>query len=136
MPDKSSQAFRNIGEMAKEIGVKTHILRYWEEQLPMLQPMKRAGGRRLYRPSDAAMLHQINHLVRDQGYTVKGVRKYLAQSRGGADHENTRVSTHIISAASPAAAASMVTSETDAPQFSIAELKAIRERLSAALAAA
>ena len=56
MVEKSADAFRTIGEMAQVLGVRTHILRYWEEQFPMLKPLTRAGGRRLYRPDDVALL--------------------------------------------------------------------------------
>jgi DNA-binding transcriptional MerR regulator len=76
--DKSTDAFRTIGEMAALLGVKTHILRYWEEQFPMLQPLKRAGGRRHYRPDDVALLTTIHRLLGQEGYTIKGARKYLA----------------------------------------------------------
>ncbi|APG62155.1 hypothetical protein LPB140_04295 [Sphingorhabdus lutea] len=74
---KSDDAFRSIGEMAKILGVKTHILRYWEEQFPALTPLKRAGGRRHYRPNDAALLRQIHHLLYDKGYTIKGAKQAL-----------------------------------------------------------
>jgi DNA-binding transcriptional MerR regulator len=76
--DKSTEAFRTIGEMARQLGVRTHILRYWEEQFPMLQPLKRAGGRRHYRPSDVILLVNIHRLLDQEGYTIKGARKYLA----------------------------------------------------------
>lgn len=138
MADKSSQAFRSIGEMAREIGVKTHILRYWEEQLPMLQPMKRPGGRRLFRPEDAAMLHQIRHLVCDQGYTVKGARRMLEKSRGANDGEKAQaVGSGDRADATGASAANIAAAGLAAGQiFPLAELKIIRARLSAALAGA
>ncbi len=75
--DKSTEAFRTIGEMARQLGVRTHILRYWEEQFPMLRPLKRAGGRRHYRPEDVALLVTINRLLGQEGYTIKGARKFL-----------------------------------------------------------
>jgi DNA-binding transcriptional MerR regulator len=121
---KSLEAFRTIGEMADELGVKTHILRYWEEQFPMLQPLKRAGGRRHYRPSDVILLHKINSLLNQEGYTIKGARKYL-NSGGSADQPAPAVPAPI--AAVPASQSNMV---------SIAALRAIRQRLSAALEAA
>ena len=70
--EKAPEAFLTIGEMADRLGVKTHILRYWEEQFPMLKPLKRAGGRRLYRPSYVALLDQIQDLLTNQGYTIRG----------------------------------------------------------------
>ena len=80
MPDKADDAFRTIGEMADELGVKPHILRYWEEQFPMLDPLKRAGGRRHYRPEDAVLLRRIQSLLQDRGFTIKGARHALETS--------------------------------------------------------
>jgi len=120
--DKSVEAFRTIGEMAKELNVKTHILRYWEEQFPMLQPLKRAGGRRHYRPSDVALLKQINQLLGDEGYTIKGARKFLAS--GGDRSKNI---------AQPAQPESV---PVDGPIFNFGELKVARDRLAAALESA
>ncbi len=91
--DKAPGAFRTIGEMAQELGVKPHILRYWEEQFPALVPLKRAGGRRHYRAEDAALLHHIRGLVQDRGFTIKGARQQL--DKGGAPsaaHAQTELS--------------------------------------------
>lgn len=77
MTSKAEDAFRTIGEMAEELGVKPHILRYWEEQFETLAPLKRAGGRRHYRPEDAALLRQIQSLLQDKGFTIKGARRFL-----------------------------------------------------------
>jgi DNA-binding transcriptional MerR regulator len=74
---KSPDAFLTIGEMAERLNVRTHILRYWEEQFSMLQPLKRAGGRRLYRPADVALLEQIKDLLERQGFTIRGARLFL-----------------------------------------------------------
>jgi len=104
--------------MAKELGVKTHILRYWEEQFPMLNPLKRAGGRRHYRPDDVKLLNSINNLLNNEGYTIKGARKYLAG--GGAKAADVPAST---APALPLAANDTAT----------AALVAIRDRLSSAL---
>lgn len=75
---KSPDAMRTIGEVAEALGIKAHILRYWEEQFPMLRPLKRSGGRRLYRASDVALVARINQLVNRDGYTLKGARLALA----------------------------------------------------------
>lgn len=80
---KASDAFRTIGEMAEELGVKPHILRYWEEQFPMLNPLKRRGGRRHYRAEDAVMLRTIDRLLNSDGYTIKGARKFLTENPPG-----------------------------------------------------
>lgn len=77
MTGKSQDALRTIGEASKELGVKAHILRYWEEQFPMLEPLKRAGSRRYYRAEDMALLKQIDELLNRQGYTVKGAINFL-----------------------------------------------------------
>ncbi len=81
MTGKSKDALRTIGEAVRELGVKSHILRYWEEQFPMLEPLKRAGSRRYYRPEDMDLLRQINTLLNEQGYTVKGAVKYLQSGK-------------------------------------------------------
>ena len=76
---KAAEAFRNIGEVAVELGVKKHVLRFWEMRFPQLKPMKRGGGRRLYRPADVELLRGILHLLQNAGYTIKGVQKILRE---------------------------------------------------------
>jgi len=78
---KEAQALRTIGEVAKALGLRQHVLRYWEQQFPTLQPLKRSGGRRYYRPGDVALVQTIDRLVNREGYTLKGARQALA---GGA----------------------------------------------------
>ncbi|MEY3635523.1 MAG: hypothetical protein RLZZ61_1933 [Pseudomonadota bacterium] len=119
MREKSADAFRNIGEMAEALGVRTHILRYWEEQFPMLRPLTRAGGRRLYRPDDVALLHTIHRLLYEEGYTVKGARRFLTE--GG---------TQDVPSNAPAPKLSPVAA------FDFGALQAVRDRLASALAAA
>ena len=92
MTGKSQDALRTIGEASKELGVKSHILRYWEEQFPMLEPLKRAGSRRYYRAEDMTLLRQINELLNRQGYTVKGAVKFL-KNGGKADAAPAQIST-------------------------------------------
>ena len=119
--DKSLDAFRSIGEMAQILGVKTHILRYWEEQFPTLQPLKRAGGRRHYRPDDVLLLKTIHRLLGQEGYTIKGARNYLAGGGSAVESVPTqRPLTHAdLSEGIPPSA-----------------LRAVRDRLSQALEAA
>lgn len=81
---KAVEAFRNIGEVATELDVKKHVLRFWEAKFPQLKPMKRGGGRRLYRPADVALLRGIRDLLQEAGYTIKGVQKILREQ--GIDH--------------------------------------------------
>ena len=83
---KSDLAFRTIGELAADLGVPQHILRYWETRFPQLKPLQRAGNRRYYRPDDVALARRINRLLNEEGYTVKGVQKLL-RSKGEASEE-------------------------------------------------
>jgi DNA-binding transcriptional MerR regulator len=75
---KSDQAFRTIGELAEELGVPQHILRYWETRFPQLRPLQRAGNRRYYRPADIVLAHRIHRLLNQDGYTIRGVQQLLA----------------------------------------------------------
>ncbi|MBC2779059.1 MerR family transcriptional regulator [Parasphingopyxis marina] len=75
---KDAEAFRTIGELSDELGVAQHILRYWETRFPQLQPLKRAGNRRYYRPDDVALVKRIDRLLNEDGFTIKGVQKVLA----------------------------------------------------------
>ena len=75
---KSDSAFRTIGELAAELGVPQHILRYWETRFPQLRPLTRAGNRRYYRPEDVALVRRIDSALNRDGYTIKGVQKLLA----------------------------------------------------------
>ena len=84
---KSDQAFRTIGELAAELGLPQHILRYWETRFPQLRPLQRAGNRRYYRPADVALARRIHQLLNEQGYTIRGVQQLLAQ-RGAGDEGN------------------------------------------------
>ncbi len=114
---KAPDAMRTIGEVAEGLGIRQHILRYWEQQFPMLQPLKRSGGRRLYRPQDVALVATIDRLVNREGYTLKGARAVL---QGGA-------------AAAPVARSAAA----EAGSASLAEVRqrldAIRHRLAGAL---
>ena len=72
---KGPEAFRSISEAADELGVPQHVLRFWETKFSFIRPMKRAGGRRFYRPQDIAVLSHVRRLLHDEGYTIKGVQK-------------------------------------------------------------
>ena len=81
---KSAAAFRTISEVAGELDVAQHVLRFWESKFPQVRPLKRGGGRRYYRPEDVELLRQIRSLLYDEGYTIKGAQKLLkSQRRGG-----------------------------------------------------
>ncbi|HHN68024.1 MAG TPA: MerR family transcriptional regulator, partial [Thermopetrobacter sp.] len=77
--EKSPDAFRTISEVADELDVPQHVLRFWETRFSQIRPMKRAGGRRYYRPADIDLLRGIRKLLYGEGYTIKGVQKILRE---------------------------------------------------------
>lgn len=115
---KDAGALRTIGEVSAALGIRTHVLRYWEEQFPQLKPLKRAGGRRLYRPDDVALIERIDQLVSREGYTLKGARAAL---------KGVQVAQAPVELVSAKAGT--------APSDLLPRLKAIRAELAAALAA-
>ena len=76
---KSAAAFRTISEVASELDVPSHVLRFWETKFAQVRPLKRGGGRRYYRPEDVALLRRIRALLYEDGYTIKGVQKLLRE---------------------------------------------------------
>ena len=74
---KSADAFRTISEAAEELDIQAHVLRFWESKFPQISPLKRAGGRRFYRPQDLQLLRGVKRLLYEDGYTIKGARKYI-----------------------------------------------------------
>ena len=85
-PRKSAEAYRTISEVADELHVPQHVLRFWETKFPRIKPLKRGGGRRYYRPDDVVLLRRIADLLYIQGYTIKGVQRLLKEG-GGALHD-------------------------------------------------
>lgn len=77
--DKSPDAFRTISEVADHLETPAHVLRFWESRFPQIRPVKRAGGRRYYRPTDVALLSGIKRLLHDEGLTIRGVQKILRE---------------------------------------------------------
>lgn len=77
--EKSPEAFRTISEVAAELSVPQHVLRFWESKFPQVKPMKRGGGRRYYRPQDLNLLRGIRHLLYGEGFTIRGVQKVLRE---------------------------------------------------------
>lgn len=127
---KEPGALRTIGEVAKALGIRQHVLRYWEEQFPALRPVKRSGGRRYYRLDDIRLVATIDRLVHREGYTLKGARQALAG--GGSAGQ---------AAPQPGAISSQLRAIRDglapgADPEVIARLRSIRDRLASALAAA
>ncbi|MDE8654126.1 MerR family transcriptional regulator [Novosphingobium album (ex Liu et al. 2023)] len=111
---KAPDALRTIGEVTRALGIRQHVLRYWEEQFPMLKPIKRSGGRRYYRPEDVMLVAAIDRLVHREGYTLRGARLALEGAAAAGQPEATL-------------------SPEDAMR---ARLRRIRDDLAAALAAA
>jgi DNA-binding transcriptional MerR regulator len=79
MTAKSPEAFRTISEVSDHLGTPAHVLRFWESRFPQIKPVKRAGGRRYYRPADVALLEGIKRLLHDDGMTIRGVQKVLRE---------------------------------------------------------
>ena len=79
---KDPAALRTIGEVSDAFDIRQHVLRYWEQQFPMLRPLKRSGGRRYYRPEDVALVQTIDRLVNREGYTLKGARLAIEGGAG------------------------------------------------------
>ena len=129
---KDAGALRTIGEVSEGLSIKPHVLRYWEEQFPMLKPLKRSGGRRYYRPEDVALLETIDRLVNHEGYTLKGAKAAIraGKARDGneaAAQEKPQLPTH----------AELHLSLDDGPSIPeiLPQLKAIRSRLAAIIEA-
>jgi DNA-binding transcriptional MerR regulator len=81
-PKKAPNAFRTISEVADELHIPQHVLRFWETKFPQVKPLKRGGGRRYYRPDDIALLRRISDLLYIPGYTIKGVQRLLREGGG------------------------------------------------------
>ena len=79
---KAPTAFRTISEVADELHIPQHVLRFWETKFPQIKPLKRGGGRRYYRPDDIQLLRRISDLLYIQGYTIKGVQRLLREGGG------------------------------------------------------
>jgi DNA-binding transcriptional MerR regulator len=80
MTEKSPDAFRTISEVADDLDLPQHVLRFWETRFSQIKPLKRGGGRRYYRPSDVDLLRGIRHLLYEEGYTIKGAQKILREN--------------------------------------------------------
>jgi DNA-binding transcriptional MerR regulator len=134
---KDDGALRTIGEVSEALGIKPHILRYWEQQFPLLQPLKRSGGRRYYRPEDVALVKEIDRLINQEKYTLKGAEAVLRSSgkgdldrRQGDRRDGDRRAE--ISVADHQAGIQVVSDSPDLGEV-IAGLKNVRARLARAL---
>lgn len=118
---KDPQALRTIGEVAKALDIRPHVLRYWEEQFTALAPIKRSGSRRYYRPEDVALIVEIDRLVHGEGYTLRGAAKVIEDKMQGSASIGQSPVEEVVNS-----------SEDDF----FRKLAAIRQRLAAGLAAA
>ena len=123
---KDPAALRTIGEVAAAFDIRQHVLRYWEQQFPMLRPLKRSGGRRYYRPEDVSLVETIDRLVNREGYTLKGARQAIERGPQGGGEPLQHATAPAEEGARPVQAAT--------PDI-LPQLRAIRQRLAAALAA-
>jgi DNA-binding transcriptional MerR regulator len=125
---KDAGALRTIGELGESLGIKAHVLRYWEDQFPQLKPLKRSGGRRYYRPEDVALVREIDRLVNREGYTLRGAKTALKDFKPG-EGETAN------SAQQPAFELAQPRDETPSavPPEVIARLRSVRATLAAAL---
>jgi len=134
---KDEGALRTIGEVSEALGIKPHVLRYWEAQFPLLRPLKRSGGRRYYRPSDVALVQTIDRLVNREGYTLKGAEAVLrAAAKSPFDRrKDDRRSDDRPADAEPAGRPGVRLMVSDGPDLAevIAGLKSVRAKLAAAL---
>jgi DNA-binding transcriptional MerR regulator len=124
---KDAGALRTIGEVSEALGIKPHILRYWEQQFPLLKPLKRSGGRRYYRAADVAMVEAIDRLINREGYTLKGAEAVLRAS-------GKKPAPQAGDVADPSGVRLVITEEADLSDV-IAGLKAVRAKLARALEA-
>ena len=122
--EKSKNAFRTISEVAKELGLPQHVLRFWETKFPQVSPMKRGGGRRYYRPEDVVILARIRSLLHDEGYTIKGVQKLLKKS-GSILSDEFMQKHHVIDDDAPDTLAEKTTEPAIIAQSATAEDKGI-----------
>jgi len=120
---KSANAFRTIGELASDLGVPQHILRYWETRFPQLRPLQRAGNRRYYRPDDVALARRIHRLLNQDGYTIRGVQQLLKAGGSAASEAEAEQSP---------LAPSPVSADHASP-FPAAALRSLRQKLADAL---
>ena len=131
---KSASAFRTISEVAEELDIPQHVLRFWETKFGQIRPLKRGGGRRYYRPEDVLLLQRIRRLLYDEGYTIKGVQRLL---RDGGRTAKAPASGTVPAAPAPTvaelAAEAADAGDDDVLEEANAEITALRAALEEAL---
>lgn len=128
---KSESAFRTISEVADELDIPQHVLRFWETKFGQIRPMKRGGGRRYYRPEDVALLRRIRGLLYDDGFTIKGVQKLLKEGVVSAQPETENPALPLPTTADIFAAAEAKASAGGLDERSKSEIRGILIELSA-----
>ena len=126
---KDPDALRTIGEISDAFDIRQHVLRYWEQQFPMLRPLKRSGGRRYYRSEDVALVETIDRLINREGYTLKGARQAIEKGRAGTSSARPEPVEGQSFATGPSTSSGRTEVEV------LPQLRAIRQRLASALAA-
>lgn len=116
--DKSPDAFRTISEVADDLDLPQHVLRFWETRFAQIRPLKRGGGRRYYRPDDIDLLRGIRHLLYGEGYTIKGVQRILKEQGVRFVMQVWREDGVPLAALAAQAAAAAADDELDAPAMS------------------
>ncbi|HVZ90409.1 MAG TPA: MerR family transcriptional regulator [Rhizomicrobium sp.] len=157
--EKSPDAFRTISEVATELDIPQHVLRFWESRFAQVRPIKRAGGRRYYRPEDVDLLRGIRALLYREGYTIKGAQKVMrdrgqrfvmelgrAKDRAGVSYapiepevvapKHARAVLAVVERAHPEPAAALAIEEREKLEILLAELLQLKSRLRAATARA
>ena len=136
---KDEGALRTIGEVSEALDIKPHVLRYWEAQFPLLKPLKRSGGRRYYRPADVELVETIDRLVNREGYTLKGAEAVLrAAAKSPMDRrKEDRRSGDRRAQVDPGTVPGVRIAVAEGADMAevIAGLKAVRDKLAAALEA-
>ncbi|HYG27407.1 MAG TPA: MerR family transcriptional regulator [Caulobacteraceae bacterium] len=137
---KGPNAFRTISEAADELGVPQHVLRFWETKFSFIRPMKRAGGRRFYRPQDIAVLKGVRALLHNEGYTIKGVQKLHREqgikrlaAAGNGIEEPAALLPMDEAPAAPAATSDINAENRERLEEALSDLEAVKARLDALL---
>ena len=127
LPGKSAAAFRTISEVASELDLPQHVLRFWESKFTSIRPLKRGGGRRYYRPEDVVLLRRIRSLLYEQGYTIKGVQKLLRQNGVKAELAEPEAAEPLSAPVAKAAAPPLSAEARAEIESAVRELEALRD---------
>ncbi len=119
--DKNEDAFRTIGEVAEELDLPQHVLRFWETRFSQIRPVKRAGGRRYYRPEDVRLVAAIRILLYSEGYTIRGVQRLLKEQGAKALIAASRANAPGLSPLRADGAADLSDAETSPPELAFAD---------------